>query len=375
MSTSTPSMHSSRESVSALLGSHSSLSRHPRRNGLLLALGAAALAASAVVVRQKAQQAERDNPPLGQFIDVDDVTLHYVERGQGQPLVLLHGNGSMVEDFVTSGLLDLAATRYRVIAFDRPGFGHSTRGSSSTPKAQAEVLRKALQQLGVKQPIVVGHSWGTLVALTLALDHPAEVHSLVLLSGYYFPTVRLDVLLAAPPAIPVLGTLLRHTISPLIGRLMWPRMKKTLFGPAQVPPKFAEFPVWMALRPSQLRASAFESALMVPSAIALRHRYPELTMPLVIMAGSGDRIANALHQSGHLHEVLPHSDLRLVEGAGHMIHQLVPHKVMAAIDAAATALQKSAPLAQPESAGNANADAANMSFAPAQTHYGDARPA
>jgi pimeloyl-ACP methyl ester carboxylesterase len=315
----------------------------------LLALGIG-LAAAAAVVRQKTRQAERDNPPLGQFMEVDDVRLHYIERGQGQPLVLLHGNGSMIEDYVISGLVDQAAAHYRVIAFDRPGHGHSTRGSRSTPKAQAEVLHQALQQLGVEQPIVVGHSWGTLVALSMALDYPDDVRALVLLSGYYFPTLRLDVLLAAPPVIPVLGTLMRYTISPLMGRMMWPLVKKILFGPAAVSPQFAEFPVWMPLRPSQLQASATESLLMVPSAFALRHRYPELKMPLVIMAGSGDLIANALKQSGRLHDLLPRSDLRLAAGAGHMVHQLVPHEVMAAIDAAEAAAQKAAPAARRDQA-------------------------
>jgi pimeloyl-ACP methyl ester carboxylesterase len=356
-----------RDAVTVSAGNHS------RRNRLLLALSVG-LAAAAVVVRQKTRQAERDNPPLGQFIEVDGVRLHYIERGQGQPLLLLHGNGSMVEDFVISGLVDLAAVNYRVIAFDRPGHGHSTRGRRSTPQAQAALLHKALQQLGVEQPIVVGHSWGALVALALALDYPAEVRSLVLLSGYYFPTLRLDVLLAAPPAIPLLGTLLRYTISPLMGRLMWPLLQRTLFGPAPAPPQFAAFPVWMSLRPSQLRASAFESALMVPSAMALRRRYPELTMPLVIMAGSGDRLVNTLRQSGRLHELLPRSDLRLAAGAGHMIHQLVPHEVMAAIDAAEAAAQKAAPLVRSSLPEAAVPAAMSQPLPSAPERSGDSRP-
>lgn len=310
--------------------------KQSKRGALVLAVGAA-LAAAAVVVRQKARQAERDNPPLGQFVEVDGVRLHYVERGQGQPLVLLHGNGSMVEDFIISGLFDRAAASYRVIAFDRPGHGHSVRpaGTGSSPEAQAALLHEAMLRIGVERPIVLGHSWGTLVALALALDYPADVGGLVLLSGYYFPTPRPDALLAAPPAIPVLGALLRYTVSPLMGRLIWPLLKKALFDPAPVPQQFGGFPIWMTLRPSQLQASAAESALMVPSAISLRRRYRELTVPLVIMAGAGDRFANTRHQSGRLHELLPGSELRVVEGMGHMVHQLVPLEVMAAIDAAA----------------------------------------
>ena len=72
-----------------------------------------------------AKKAEAENPPKGRFVEVNGVRLHYVERGDGDPIVLLHGNGSMVEDFECSGLIDIAAKQYRVIAFDRPGFGHS----------------------------------------------------------------------------------------------------------------------------------------------------------------------------------------------------------------------------------------------------------
>ena len=80
-----------------------------------------------LVNRRLARNAENDNPPAGQFLEMDGVRLHYVERGSGAPLVLLHGNGSMIQDFESSGLIDLAARNYRVIVIDRPGFGHSDR--------------------------------------------------------------------------------------------------------------------------------------------------------------------------------------------------------------------------------------------------------
>lgn len=64
--------------------------------------------------------------------------LHYVERGHGEPLVLLHGNGSMIQDFETSGLIEAAARTYRVIVFDRPGYGHSERPRSTVWTAEAQ---------------------------------------------------------------------------------------------------------------------------------------------------------------------------------------------------------------------------------------------
>jgi mandelate racemase len=66
----------------------------------------------------------------------------------------------------------------------------------------------------MRRPVVVGHSWGTLVALPLALDHPEAVSGLVLLSGYYHPTLRADVPLFSIPAIPFIGDLIRYTVGP-----------------------------------------------------------------------------------------------------------------------------------------------------------------
>jgi len=301
----------------------------------------AALAAAAVYVRQKSQQAERLHPPTGNFIEVEGVRLHYVERGQGQPLILLHGDGSMIQDFEISGLIDEAAKKYRVIAIDRPGYGYSERPRDTvwTPVKQAELLHRALLRLGVEQPIVVGHSWGAMVAVALGLEFPNYVKGLVLLSGYYYPTPRLDVPLLSPPAIPVIGDLMRFTISPLLSRAIWPKMLSRLFGPAPVPKRFeTQYPVWMTLRPSQLRASAAEAALQIPAAYSLRTRYHELTMPVVIMAGDSDQHVDLHVHSSRLHHELPHSTLHVTRGAGHMIHHLALPEVMNAIDQAARAL-------------------------------------
>ena len=96
-----------------------------------------ALAAMALVNRNLAKKAERDNPASGSFLHVDGVRLHYVERGSGDPLVLLHGNGSMIEDFESSGPINLAAQDYRHV-FDRPDSATVTARATSygrrTPK-------------------------------------------------------------------------------------------------------------------------------------------------------------------------------------------------------------------------------------------------
>jgi pimeloyl-ACP methyl ester carboxylesterase len=305
----------------------------------LLALG---LAAAAVYVNVKTKQAEAENPPKGKFIDVDGVRLHYVEHGSGEPLVLLHGNGITASDFEASGLLQRAAEEYRVIAFDRPGFGYSERPRTTiwTPEAQARLLHKALQQIGVDNPVVVGHSWGTLVALSMALEFPQDVRGLVLMSGYYYPSVRLDVTVMSQPAIPIIGDLMRYTISPLLSRLIWPLAVKRIFSPAEVPESFKRLPVWMMLRPSQLRASAADTALMIPAAIKLNKRYEELSVPVKVLAGDGDKLISPKHNSMRLDDALPSSTIQMEQGQGHMLHYAKVDDIMAAIDTVRTTPQR-----------------------------------
>jgi pimeloyl-ACP methyl ester carboxylesterase len=242
----------------------------------------------------------------------------------------------MIEDFQSSGLIDLAAKKYRIIAFDRPGFGHSQRPRHSiwTPQAQASLLAAALQKIGVSEPVVLGHSWGALVAVSLALKYPAKVQALVLTSGYYFPTARADVMIFSAPAVPIIGSLLSHTISPLLARLMWPLLLLKVFGPSPVPRKFEGFPKEMAVRPSQLRAAAAESALMIPAARALQSEYRQLKMPVVIVAGAADGYIES-DQSAKLHREIPDSILRSLPEIGHMVHQTATAEIMSAIDTAA----------------------------------------
>ena len=304
-----------------------------------------ALAISALFNRQRAKQAERDNPPTGRFVEIGGVRLHYVEQGTGEPLVLLHGNGSMIQDYELSGLISMAAKKYRVIAFDRPGFGHSQRPRSTiwTPEAQADLIHAALCKIRVSRAVVLGHSWGASVAAALALKYPQDVGGLVLASGYYYPTVRADVVLASGPAMPVIGDIMRYTLAPILGRMMWPLVLRKIFRPASTPRKFEGFPKEMALRPSQIRATAAELALMIPDAFVMRGSYAGLKMPLVIIAGEDDRLIDIDDQSARLHEDVSQSTFHRLRGVGHMVHQTAPVAVMSAIDEAATASRQPGP--------------------------------
>ena len=306
-----------------------------RSAGTVAALtGVATLAALALGNHLMARRTERRHPPRGAFMEVDGVRLHYSDRGEGSPIVLIHGNAVSGDDWNTSGVVELLLRTHRVIIFDRPGFGHSERprGHLWTAAQQAELLHKALCQLDVQRPVVVGHSWGTIVALALAERHQADVAGLVLLSGYYFWTLRPDVVLVLAGALPVLGDALCHTVLPLLGRLQMPLLKWAMFSPARVPARFqAEYSPAMALRPSQIRATSMDGALMIPGAVALRGDYKNLTLPVVIVAGDGDKIVFK-RRSEQLRDSIPGSVLQIVKGAGHMVHHLAARQVAEAIE-------------------------------------------
>jgi pimeloyl-ACP methyl ester carboxylesterase len=129
------------------------------------------------------------------------------------------------------------------------------------------------------------------------------------------------------PAIPLVGDVMRHTVSPLLGCAFARQLIAKIFAPCPVPHRFtAQFPVGLALRPSQIRATAAETGLMVPATATLSPRYRELRVPLSIMAGADDQIVDASFHSTRLHEMVPGSAYRLIKG-GHMIHHLAPKAV------------------------------------------------
>jgi pimeloyl-ACP methyl ester carboxylesterase len=179
------------------------------------------------------------------------------------------------------------------------------------------------------------------------------VRSLVLLSGYYFPTARLDAALNTPLAVPVIGDALRHTVSPLLARLMLPAAIRAMFAPAPVPEHFDRlFPKELMLRPIQLRASAEDAALMTPSAMELADHYRGLTMPVVIVTGADDQVVDVGRQSRRLHEEIPQSEFVALPGLGHMVHHLAPEQVITAVDHAATRAQQAEPATAPEPVGS-----------------------
>ena len=258
------------------------------------------------------------------FITVDGVRLRYLDRGSGTAVLLLHGNGSMIEDFVATGIMDDADTGHRFIAFDRPGFGYSERPPGRTwgPREQANLLRRALSQLEVERPIVVGHSWGALVALAMALERAEDVAGLVLVSGHYYP---IEATSALPAAFPF-GIFVR--------RLMAADTVRHVFAPCIVSERFKKtFPLGLAMRLSQMQTVDDEAAMLFDAVNELCRHYRELRVPVHLIAGSDDNIVDTRRHSARLHEEIATSTFHRVPGCGHMVHHTAPAEVMAAIAA------------------------------------------
>jgi pimeloyl-ACP methyl ester carboxylesterase len=307
--------------------------RGPRSMAVLVA--GTSLAAAALYIQWSARRAERSNPPTGKFLTVNGVRLHYIDTGgSGPAVVLLHGNGSMAKEWEISGIVGELAGRFRVLAFDRPGFGYSDRPGvcSWTAVAQGELLHAALRQLGIGEAIVFGHSWGTLVALELALRHPDFVKGLLLVGGFYFPDRRLVVTVLSLAARPIIGKFLSLTISPLVARALAPKVLAKSFAPRPVNRRFLEeFPVDLAIRPAALRAAAEDLAMIMSAAGTLQGRYSAVRQPTIIIAGKSDRIVDVSRHSVLLHDAIPDSELYLLPNDGHMVHYHAPLTILQAL--------------------------------------------
>src|SRR6059058_3242897 len=116
------------------------------------------------------------------FVNVDGANLHFVIKGAGRPVVLIHGNPGSCQDW--SRLYVPISSQYQAIAFDRPGHGHSQRPNHRdiTVEVQAEMLHEALNKLAIDRPLLVGHSWGAALALAYALQFGEAISGAVLLA-------------------------------------------------------------------------------------------------------------------------------------------------------------------------------------------------
>lgn len=296
-----------------------------------LAFGLAALWLYSAIENRRA---EARFPPIGTFVEVAGVHLHYLEAGSGPPVILIHGASVNLRDFKLS-IFDRLARTHRVLAFDRPGLGYSEapQGDWCDPDCQARLLHDALIKLGVEKPVIVGHSWGAAVAMAYGLDFPDEIAGVLDLSGAVFP-------LPTPPSwynrlagTPLLGPILLRTLLVPASKFLAPGILATSFAPNKPPAALeTEGGLDLLFRPESFAVNARNSRELSPFLARQAQRYPDFRPPLIIMFGVEDHVLSPIAQGDALKKLIPHADLYYVQDVGHGIHYFASDDVIRAID-------------------------------------------
>ena len=266
-----------------------------------------------------------------QFIEVSGVRLAYADIGSGPPVILLHGALTGADDLLLA-LGDALAGQVRLIAVDRPGYGGS-EGDWETASIwrQATLLRGLSEALGLDRPIVVGHSFGGAVALSWAVQAPEELTAVVALAPLAFPEPRLEQVLFGPRAAPLVGDLLSFLSMPFDAVAM-PAVWRAMFFPQPIPNAFeAAFPTRVPGERSRMKTVAREAARLLPDLTRSASLYGGARLPVRIICGDQDRVANPMLHGRALASILPEGRYRSVAGAGHMVHHARPDIVADAV--------------------------------------------
>lgn len=122
--------------------------------------------------------------PDPRIVTFNGGTICYHERGDGFPLLMLHGSGPGVSAWVNFGNnLDAFAQGYRCVAPDLPGYGGSSGVEGDPIGGAVEAVLHLMTQLGIDKAHFIGNSFGAVIAARLAADHPDRIGKLVTIGG------------------------------------------------------------------------------------------------------------------------------------------------------------------------------------------------
>lgn len=281
---------------------------------------------------------ERRNPPVGQFVTVNGVRMHYVhvpaENAELPPVIFIHGASSNLRDQLLP-MRPLFEGRAELLFFDRPGYGWSSRGSGNeTPFGQSDTIAALMDELGIGRAIVVGHSFGGGIAASFALKHPGKTQGLVLVSSASHPwpggatSWYNDV-----ATTPVAGWLFTETLTLPAG---WARLGGAIacvFSPNPVPERYSEdAAISLVLRPGAFRSNAADVKGLYEHVVKVSPRYGEIDAPTVVISGDSDTVVyEDIHSKGLARDI-PDAELVWVHNMGHKPDWTSPGLVAAAIE-------------------------------------------
>lgn len=235
--------------------------------------------------------------------------LHYVylEGGQGEPLMLLHGFGANKDNFTR--VARFLTPHYRVIIPDHIGFGESSHPPQAdyAPPAQAERLRALAQALGAQHLHLGGSSMGGQIALTYAALHPSEVASLWLLdpAGVW----------SAPPS-ELQKVMARTGRNPLMARSEDEFAQMPAF--AMSDPPFIPRPMLDVIAQERIANFALEERIFRQLRTdSVEARVAGLATPALIVWGDEDRSLDVA-SAEILHKLMPRSQVKIMHGVGHL---------------------------------------------------------
>jgi pimeloyl-ACP methyl ester carboxylesterase len=306
---------------------------------VVIALLAMSLGGLVIFTAITARRVEKALPPRGQFVEVAGARIHYLDKGAGPPIVILHGLGGQMGNF-TYALLERLAGEFRVILMDRPGSGYSTRAPGATGRLteQAAIVAGFIRKLGLERPLLVGHSLGGAIALGVALDHPEAVKGLALVA----PLTHVPKDVPAPfRAMDIKSDFLRWliawTVATPIGIRRGKAILDAIFSPEPAP---ADFPTRaggiLGLRPRSFYNTSSDIRAVNMDLWKMAGCYPSLQVPVRILYGTGDEVLSHHAQGEAMKAKSSMVSLELVAG-GHMLPITAPDLTAKFIKAAARA--------------------------------------
>lgn len=305
--------------------------------GLVVAALAAGAGATVLITADVARQ----YPPAGRFVPVAGGRLAVLEAGLAEgaraTVVLLHGASASGADPMEGVGRILAARGYRVIAFDRPGFGWSDRiggAEAGAPAFQAAVIADALDAMGVGPAIILGHSWSGALALRMALDRPERVAGLVLAAPIAMPFPDRQLPWWGRVALmPAVTGLLARTVAVPIAQYYLPKAARNAFLPQPMSSGYVERSrAPLILRSGPARANLDDLAALPAALREQAPRYGEIHVPTAVVAGDADPVVRFRAQAVPLAAAIPGAELVRLPGIGHMLHYVAADRLADAVD-------------------------------------------